>query len=130
MSLGKFQKKGMRYLNSLPNVVCKCTPSPMLEYLPATYRWYLNDMDEKEYFVRMSESESSFIVLEHVGFYRGWNGNQLYTTGGRTCKNMHELKSAVQAILEQIETVRKIQADYMKDQKAKEIKNAAGVFEV
>lgn len=130
MPLGKFQKKGMRYLNSLPNVVCKSTSVAMLQYLPATYRWYLNDMDEREYIVRMSETEASFIVLERVGFYRGWNDNKIYTTGGRTCKNMHELKSAVQAILEKIEAIRKDQAEYMKKQKAKEIVNAAGVFEV
>lgn len=129
MSLGKFQKKGMRYLNSLPNVVCKCSPSPMLPNLPATYSWHLDDMAAGEYFARMSETESAFIILERCGFYRGWNDNRLYTTGGKPVRNMHELKIAVGKILQEIEDVRKYQVEYIKECKAKEIERAAGAFE-
>lgn len=130
MSLGKFQKKGMRYLNSLPHVVCKCSPSPMLPNLPASYSWHLDDMAAGEYFARMSETESAFIILERCGFYRGWNGNRLYTTGGKTVRNIHELKIAVGKILQEIEDVRKYQVEYIKECKAKEIERAAGEYEV
>lgn len=129
MSLGKFQKKGMRYLNSLPNVVCKCSPSPMLQNLPSSYIWHLDDMEAGAYFARMSETESAFIVLSRCGFYRGWNDNRLYTTGGKTVKNFHELKIAVGKILQEIEDVRKYRVEYIKECKAKEIAKAAEGFE-
>lgn len=130
MSLGKFQKKGMRYLNSLPHVVCKCSPSPMLPNLPATYSWYLDDMEAGEYFARMSETESAFIVLERSGFHRAFFDGKLYTTGGKTVRNMHELKIAVGKILQEIEKTRKDLAEYIKECKAKEIERAAGEYEV
>ena len=126
MSLGKFQKKGIRYLNSIPHVVCKASPPLATVY----YSWHLDDMDSTEYFARMSETESSFIVLDHCGFYRGWNDNKLFTTGGRTFQTMPALKMAVQAILKEIEQARKDRAEYIKEHKAKQITNAAGEFEV
>lgn len=123
MPLGKFQKKGMRYLNSLPNVVCTAYP-------PNTFYWHFDDMNSTEYFARMSETAAAFIVLDQCGFYKGWNDNRLFTTGGRIVENMPALKIAVQAILKEIEQARKDRAVYIKDHKAMEITKAAGEFEV
>lgn len=129
MSLGKFQKKGMRYLNSLPNVVCKCNP-PQSPLSVASYSWYLDDMEAGEYFARMSETQSSFVVLTHCGFYKIGFGNKLYTSGGQAVWKMQDLKNAVQAILEEIETTRKDRAVYLNERKLREIKRAAEGFEV
>lgn len=100
MSLGKFQNKGKRYLNSLPNVVCKCTPSTS-SLTNASYSWYLDDMEAGEYFARMSETQSSFVVLTHCGFYKIGNGNKLYTSGGQAVWKMQDLKIAVGKILKE-----------------------------
>lgn len=130
MSLGKFQKKGMRYLNSLPHVVCKCSPSPMLPNLPVSYSWHLDDMEAGEYFARMSETESAFVILTHCGFYRIGNDNKMYTSGGQAVCKMYDLKIAVGKILKEIEEVRKCRADYLKERKTRAIVRAAGEFEV
>jgi len=128
MSLGKFQKKGMRYLNSLPNVVCKCNP-PQGTRSFASYSWYLDDMEEYEYFARMSETQSSFVVLTHCSFYRIGNDNRMYTSGGRAVCKMQDLKIAVGKILKEIEEVRKCRADYLKERKTRAIMRAAGEYE-
>jgi len=128
MSLGKFQKKGMRYLNSLPNVVCKYNP-PQSQLDDATYSWYLDDMEEYEYFARMSETQSAFIVLTHCSFYRTGNDNRMYTSGGQVVCKMQDLKIAVDKILKEIEEVRKCRADYLKERKTSAIMKAAGEYE-
>ena len=128
MSLGKFQMKGMRYLNSLPNVVCKCNP-PQSPLSVASYSWYLDDMEAGEYFARMSETQSSFVILTHCGFYKIGNGNKLYTSGGQAVWKMQDLKIAVDKILKEIEEARKGRADYLRERKARAIMRAAGEYE-
>ena len=128
MSLGKFQRKGMRYLNSLPNVVCKCNP-PQSPLSVASYSWYLDDMEAGEYFARMSETQSSFVILTHCGFYKIGNGNKLYTSGGQAVWKMQDLKIAVDKILKEIEEARKGRADYLRERKARAIMRAAGEYE-
>ena len=119
----------MRYLNSLPNVVCRCTPSTS-PLSVASYSWHLDDMEAGEYFARMSETQSSFVILTHCGFYKIGNDNRMYTSGGQAVWKMQDLKIAVDKILKEIEEVRKCRADYLKERKTSAIVRAAGEYEV